>query len=477
MAIGDSQRDDVAIERRRTALMALVAMSIVLGVLALGGVLVWEAAVVSDAALMALIVLYLAAAGQADAPRKAAAASKGEPVARFSMDESARAVLDALPDPVVVVRAGGRVETVNAAARRELRAYSADSTIASLVREPRLLDAVEAALAGGDATEVEYKDAAPRERYFRALIAPFRPGDGAAPHVVVVVRDETAIKRSEAARADFLANASHELRTPLSSLTGFIETLSGHARNDEEARDRFLRIMSEQADRMRRLINDLLSLSRLEQSEHVAPRGSVDLAKVAGEVLDAMAPVARERGVALRLRAEDGVSRIAGDRDEILQVVQNLLENAVKYSAPGGEVMVEVGIAQGASAAAHAPALLAPQAARLTLTNAGDAPDAPQAWLRISDRGRGIERRHLPRLAERFFRCDPEEAAAIAGTGLGLAIVCQIMTRHRGGVAVESARGAGSRFTIYARLLDAAQGRTQALASQASGARAESPAA
>jgi two-component system phosphate regulon sensor histidine kinase PhoR len=409
-------------------------------------------AILSGGSLAALMALYLTAAGQADAPRRAAALASGAPAARFAIDQSARVVLDALPDPVVIVRAGGRLEALNAAARRELRAHGTEAALASLVREPRVLDAVEAALTGGAASAVEYRDAAPRERHLRALVAPFRAGEGEAPRAVVVFRDETAIKRSEAARADFLANASHELRTPLASLTGFIETLGGHARDDEEARDRFLAIMSEQAERMRRLIDDLLSLSRLEQSEHVAPRGSVDLARLAGDVMDAMAPLAEERGVSLRLLTEVESARVAGDRDELVQVVQNLLDNAVKYSAAGGEVTVEVGVADGAVAAAHAPALLAPPAARMTLLDPADNPAGAYGWIRITDRGRGIERRHLPRLSERFFRCDPEDSAAVEGTGLGLAIVRQVMTRHRGGVAVESAPGAGSRFTIYARL-------------------------
>jgi two-component system phosphate regulon sensor histidine kinase PhoR len=452
MATGDSRRDDVAIERRRTALSALAAMIVVLVVLAAGGSLGWGAAAVSIAVLAALVAVYLAAAGQGDASRQAAAGTGGAPVQVFSLDESARLVLDALPDPVVVVRAGGRVEAINAAARRELKAQGGEVAFAALMREPRVLDAVEAALGEGRPGDVEFKDAAPRERHLRALVAPFKAGAGAIPRAVVVIRDESAIKSAEMARADFLANASHELRTPLASLSGFIETLGGHARDDEAARDRFLEIMSEQAERMRRLIDDLLSLSRLEQSEHVAPRGSVDLAKLAGDVADALAPLAADRGVRVKLRRHVETARVAGDRDELVQVVQNLVDNAVKYSVGGGEVVIEVGVSQDAAAAGHADEPLAANAARLTLLDPADNPDADYAWIRVSDEGRGIERRHLPRLSERFFRGDPEEAAGIEGTGLGLAIVRQVMARHRGGVSVESALGTGSRFTVCARL-------------------------
>jgi two-component system phosphate regulon sensor histidine kinase PhoR len=452
MAIGDSQRDDVAIERRRTALIALIVMAGVLFMLAAGGSLDWGAALVAAMALAALVGVYLAAAGQSDAPRRAAAGASGAPVMALTLDESARAVLDALPDPVIVVRAGGRVDAVNAAAQRELKSAAADAPFASLVREPRVLDAVEAALKESRFGDVEYKDAAPRERHLRALVAPFEAGAAPVPRAVIVIRDETAIKRAEAARADFLANASHELRTPLASLSGFIETLSGHARHDEAARDRFLEIMSEQADRMRRLIDDLLSLSRLEQSEHVAPRGSVDLAKLAGDVTDLLAPLAADRGVSVKLRRHVEAARVAGDRDELVQVVQNLVDNAVKYSFGGGDVVVEVGLADSAVLAAHAPEPLATNAVRLTLLDPADNLDAAYAWIRVADQGRGIERRHLPRLSERFFRGDSEDAAGIEGTGLGLAIVRQVMARHRGGVAVESGIGAGSRFTVFARL-------------------------
>jgi two-component system phosphate regulon sensor histidine kinase PhoR len=457
MAIGDSQRDDVAIERRRTAVIAFASFVIVLFVLAAGNALGWGEAFVSAVALGALMAVYLAAARQADGLRQAAAAASGKPAATSAIDDSARAVLDALPDPVAIVRAGGRVEALNAAARRELKAPPSagggvDLPFAALVREPRVLDAVEAAFTQAQLGDVEFKDTAARERHLRALVAPFRIGPGASPRAVVVIRDESAIKQAERARADFLANASHELRTPLASLTGFIETLRGHARDDAAARERFLGIMSAQAERMRRLIDDLLSLSRIEQSEHVAPRGAADLVEIAGDVADALSLIAAERDVKVVLKRDVESARVAGDRDELVQVAQNLVDNALKYSDRGGEVLIEVGVAPNAAAAAQAAEPLAANAARMTLLASADPPDAPYAWIRVSDRGRGIERRHLPRLSERFFRGDPDEVSGVEGTGLGLAIVRQVMARHRGGVAVESALGAGSRFTMFIRL-------------------------
>lgn len=476
MASGDSQRDDVVIERRRTALIGFAAMVVVLIVLASGGALGWGAAVASGAVFAALVAVYLATAGLGDAPRRAATDARGAPDAARGVDEHVRVVLDALPEPVIVVREGGRVDALNAAARRELRALAVDEVFANVVREPQVLEAVLGALNDGRSGEVEFKDAAPRERYLRALVAPIRGPEGETRRAVIVIRDESGIKRAERARADFLANASHELRTPLASLAGFIETLGGHAREDEAARDRFLSIMTQQAERMRRLIDDLLSLSRIEQSEHVPPRGNADLAKIASDVVDALAPLAADRDVTIDLRLGVERARVVGDRDELVQVIQNLVDNAIKYSEDGGKVVVELGVAATATAAGQASAPLSKDSTRLTLLDPGGEPDKPYAWLCVSDQGRGIKREHLPRLSERFFRGDSEDVASTAGTGLGLAIVRHVMARHRGGVTVESALGAGSRFTVFLRCNDAARLGASAATSNENGARAwESP--
>ncbi|MGD2134267.1 MAG: ATP-binding protein, partial [Maricaulaceae bacterium] len=248
----------------------------------------------------------------------------------------------------------------------------------------------------------------------------------------------------------FLANASHELRTPLASLMGFIETLRGHARDDEAARERFLGIISDQAERMRRLIDDLLSLSRIEQTERVTPTDTVNLAAVVEDVADALAPLADDQKVSLEIGQRVADARVLGDRDELVQVVQNLIENAVKYTDPGGRVGIDLGVAVSAQDAFSSAEPLAPDAVRLTLLQPEAPVDGEFAWVRVTDSGRGIERRHLPRLSERFFRGDSDMAASIEGTGLGLAIVRHVMARHRGGLAVESAVGAGSRFTILA---------------------------
>jgi two-component system phosphate regulon sensor histidine kinase PhoR len=246
-------------------------------------------------------------------------------------------------------------------------------------------------------------------------------------------------------RADFLANASHELRTPLASLAGFIETLRGHAKDDVAARDRFLAIMSQQAMRMSRLIDDLLSLSRIELNEHIPPAGDLDLALAAADVLDALGPLAEERKVALEVRAPAaGQAVVVGDRDQIIQVVQNLVDNAIKYAGSGGKVTVEVNADLGIEQVTRAQSA----AACLSLLTPDRGHEVRYAALRVSDSGPGIAREFLPRLSERFYRVEGQKGG-YAGTGLGLAIVKHIINRHRGGLMVESAEGEGAAFTAY----------------------------
>jgi two-component system phosphate regulon sensor histidine kinase PhoR len=249
-------------------------------------------------------------------------------------------------------------------------------------------------------------------------------------------------------RADFLANASHELRTPLASLTLLIETLAGPARDDAPERDRFLSMMQVQADRMRRLIDDLLSLSRIELDEHVPPSDRANLSQVALEVADALAPVAKERGVAIKVVSGEPVT-VVGERFQLAQVVQNLIDNAIKYSPDGSSVEVEIGQAESREAVITAAGRRWPEAGRIALLTPAPVADRSYAFVRVTDSGPGVARRFLPRLGERFFRVEREMGAERGGTGLGLAIVKHIMNRHRGGLLVESEPGRGSAFAAY----------------------------
>ncbi|MCC7266828.1 MAG: ATPase [Caulobacteraceae bacterium] len=361
-----------------------------------------------------------------------------------------REALEALRTPTLIVMGGRQADATdrfgvygNAAARELLRMGPAGARLITLIRDPGVLAAVDLALYEGREARAALVVTGAASRQLAALAKPLA-SDAGTRLALLTLEDETEARRSEQARVDFLANASHELRTPLASLSGFIETLRGHAKDDPAARDRFLDIMQAQADRMFRLVADLTSLSRIEQSEHLAPSEAVDLTAAASDVLDAIAPVAAERQVKLELVAPQDAPVIVGERDQIIQVVQNLVENAIKYSPVGETVKVTVEGAQTATGALRARGGDTARLPLLTPDREGDA----YACVRVEDRGAGIARENLPRLTERFYRVEGQKSGERLGTGLGLAIVKHIVNRHRGGMAVESAAGEGAAFTV-----------------------------
>lgn len=362
-------------------------------------------------------------------------------------------VFEALTDPVLVVSgseaddfAGRRVVLANREARELFRIQRRGSLLVSVLRDPAVLEAIDEALFGRVSRATDYATAGARPRHWRALTRPL-PSPDAVPMALVVLRDETDVRRMELMRVDFLANASHELKTPLASLSGFIETLKGHARDDEKARDRFLDIMSAQAERMSRLVSDLLSLSRIELNEHIPPAGRVDLGRATMDVIDAVSVLSQEAKVTVRLEHDGGATPVTGDRDEILQVVQNLVDNGIKYSLRGGETVITL---KGPVTLEEAQAAAMPGAQRLPLLT----PDRETGEVRymavtVRDHGPGMAREHLPRLTERFYRVEGQKSGDRPGTGLGLAIVKHIINRHRGGLTVESTPGQGSAFTAF----------------------------
>lgn len=322
-------------------------------------------------------------------------------------------VVHAMPDPALVVDLQGMVTLANALASELLEISPEGLHLSASLRVPAVLEAVAAAAAGDGAASVDYEVRVPMPRSFRAHVSPLGEGCG----VLLVLRDLTREQQIERMRADFVANASHELRTPLAALSGFLDTILGAARNDEKAQAKFLGLMRSQADRMRRLIDDLLSLSRIEMNEHVRPSGEVDLVQVASHVRDVLSPMAREFDCDLTVES-DGPLIIAGSRDELVQVVQNLAENALKYGSSGKRVNISV-------------------------RRNGDLAD-----ISVRDHGPGIAEEHIPRLTERFYRVNVQESRSRGGTGLGLAIVKHIVNRHRGRLAITSELGEGSAFTV-----------------------------
>jgi two-component system phosphate regulon sensor histidine kinase PhoR len=388
--------------------------------LAAAGALDWRLAALAALGLVAVAATPLRRNGGASRPLQARP--------RRGAEIRAAALVAALPQPCIVVDRRGVVTMLNARAASAVEGLRVGDPLGFVLRAPVVTEAVDEALADGRPATVEYRETVPLERWFEAHIAPVRldgEAERAPDHVVVTLEDRTAQQRLERTRVDFVANASHELRTPLASLSGFIETLQGAARHDEAARERFLGIMRQQAFRMSRLIDDLLSLSRIELMQHVRPEGVVDVASVVAQTVDALAPLARENKVEVALDLGRGPIEVRGDRDELFRVFENLVENAIKYGAAGGRVEI---------AARPAPA-------------ADGLPDG--AWVSVRDFGPGIPSEHVPRLTERFYRVDTAASREKGGTGLGLAIVKHILARHRGRLAIESRLGEGSSFSVW----------------------------
>jgi len=354
-------------------------------------------------------------------------------VAVTAPDLSKNALLDVLPNPVLILDDGGRVLLNNSAAVPLVGTAATGKHLAALLRNAPLTAAIEDVLKGAAARSVEFRQPVPVERYYRAFVAPVLsdrlPAGTEHRFVVVLLNDLTDARRLETMRVDFVANASHELKTPLASLSGFIDTLRGHAKDDETARARFLDIMADQAGRMRRLIENLLSLSRIELHEHVRPDAVVDFVAVVKEVAEALAPLAAEHDMEISVHTPAGLPKVRGDRDELVQVVQNLTDNALRYGRKGKRVEIE----------------LAPD------TRGG------RSMLRLSvrDFGAGISREHLPRLTERFYRVEGSTLQSKGGTGLGLAIVKHIVSRHEGTLQIESEPEKGSVFSVLIPTIDA----------------------
>ncbi|MBI2256346.1 MAG: PAS domain-containing protein [Proteobacteria bacterium] len=344
-----------------------------------------------------------------------------------------RALLNALPDPVLVLDAQRGISLANLAARDLLGAEIEGTSLLAVLRQPALLMALDAMSRGEVPEPLEMPDIAGH-----AMVAELQPIDLAGAEIgrtLIVFHDVSHLRRAESLRSDFIANVSHELKTPLATLIGFLETLKGPARNDEQARARFLDIMLTEAQRMSRIVADLLSLSRIELNEHQSPEGEADLKRLLASVVDGLTLKAEARGIVIRTPDPSRLPRVPGDADELTQVVQNLVDNALKYCRDQAVVTVSAEIITD-------PALL-----RLHLPYPKGVKAA--VALSVNDQGPGIAREHIPRLTERFYRVDTARSRDLGGTGLGLAIVKHIVNRHRGKLEIQSVLGQGSTFTIY----------------------------
>lgn len=340
-------------------------------------------------------------------------------------------LVDTLPDILIMINDSKQIVRTNRAARAIFGQNLAQKSLRDVIDNDSLMDAINSVIHDLKGREVEFRIEDPVMRDFLAIIERFPVPSAGGISTVITMNDITELKSVEQMRADFVANASHEIRTPLASIKGFIETLLGPAKDDAPAREEFLGIMLDQADRMQQLINDLLSLSKIEMNANSVPIDPVDLGKVVRKEIEHFQRPAMAKGMNLVLDLHDNLPKAKGDANELAQVIHNLVGNAIKYGASNTDIIIK---------------------ARVTTNLPADTKMRNQSrviLLSVRDHGDGIPKQHLPRLMERFYRVDSARTREVGGTGLGLAIVKGIITRHRGALTVESIEGEGSTFSVF----------------------------
>lgn len=339
--------------------------------------------------------------------------------------ELSRVLFEKLPVPLLIITRRGRLSFANAAAHETLQRLAIGQHFAHIIRAPSFVEAVSETLADGKDRSFEFKAFEGGDRHFEARVSMLALGDIFDPEdqAIVQIEDRTQTHRAEMLRSDFIANASHELRTPLASIIGYIETLQNHAREDQDARERFLDIMDREAHRMQRLVDDLMSLSRIELNEHVRPVERVSLNRIAADCVSVFRPIAKREDIDLKVDLDPSNAHVIGDPDQLAQVFTNLIDNAIKYCGDGASIRVH---------------------------GAPESPAHPgRVGVCVSDTGVGIPKDKISRLTERFYRVNVHNSRNKGGTGLGLAIVKHILNRHRGRLEIVSAPGKGSTFTVW----------------------------
>lgn len=340
-------------------------------------------------------------------------------------------LVDTLPDILIMTDLNMKVVRTNRAARNIFGQNLAGKKLFDIIGTDKFRQAVAIVIEDFNGQEIEFFMDDPIHRDFQAIIERFPiPSEGGIA-LVITLNDITQQKRIQRMRADFVANASHEIRTPLASIIGFIETLRGPAKDDPHAREEFLKVMAEQAERMSKLVNDLLSLSKIEMNAHNTPTGKVDLVRMVRSELQHFEWACEKKNVQFRIKLHEGLPLVRGDEDELAQVVRNLISNAVKYTTPDTDIIVT---------------------ARLT----SHIPNDPAMYnlkraiiFSVRDHGEGIPKSHLSRLTERFYRVDSARTRKVGGTGLGLSIVKHVLNRHHGVLEIDSDEGKGSTFNVY----------------------------
>lgn len=345
-------------------------------------------------------------------------------------------LVDTLPDILIMTDDNQIIVRTNRAARNIFGQNLAHRPLAEVIPNRKLLSAMQVVIEDLQGQAVEFHMESPEPRDFQAIIERFPiPSEGGIS-IVITLTDITQQKHVQRMRADFVANASHEIRTPLASIIGFIETLRGPAKDDENAREEFLKVMAEQAERMSKLVNDLLSLSKIEMNARAVPLNKVDMARLIRSEKQHFEWACKQKNVSLRLKLNDNLPAGRGDDDELGQVIRNLIGNAIKYTNADTEVVVSLKLT---SSLPNDPAFRG-------LTRA--------LVFSVQDQGEGIPKEHIPRLTERFYRVDTARARKVGGTGLGLAIVKHVLSRHQGTMTIQSELGKGSTFNVFLPVYD-----------------------
>tara|TARA_R110000782_G_scaffold78276_2_gene154914 strand:- start:64557 stop:65822 length:1266 start_codon:yes stop_codon:yes gene_type:complete len=365
-----------------------------------------------------------------DSPAPAMALSPAAPSIPELMEiEGFRRVVEGMAEPVLVVRRG-KVATANAEALKLLGHHIVGEDVRIAIRHPAAAER----LASGEHIEAPVKidivGLGARNQRWAMQIVPMDESGG-QQRLFVHLSDESGAHAAERVRGDFVANASHELRTPLAAILGFVETLQdAKAGGDPQTRARFLSILENEARRMQQLVDDLMSLSRIEADKYRLPSTLIEMPQLTDEVLQLCRQNLGKRGGDIVSDIADDVPFVQGDRTQISQLLHNLVNNSAKYGRPGTPITVRV-------------------------------LPAPPSMVRIEviDEGEGIAPDHLPRLTERFYRVDSGRSRAMGGTGLGLAIVKHIIERHRGRLDITSTPGKGTTVTVFLPQADATAGK------------------
>jgi len=424
----DEPQASVPVSRLTVVLARIVAQaSLLAGIVGVFAALVLFGEIGIVAALVSFLVVMAAVAALPGSTITVTQTIEAPRPLVISQEDGVSAFADALADPCLVLDRRSVVVHANAAAHRQFPSVSNGNPITFSLRNPELVQAIDLAMRTGAVRTIELHETVPSETWDKVVVSPLRRSGREwfaddERQLVVTFQSLTELKRVDALRSDFIANASHELRTPLASLLGFIDTLLGPAAKDTAAREKFLGIMRGQAERMSKLIDDLLSLSRIEMHQHVRPTGSIDLAGLLREVREGLMMQAKAADVEIRLNLFEGPSTTTGDRGQLYEVFENLLDNAVKYGATGK--FVEVSLAP-----AGRPGF--------------------RHQVTVIDHGPGVEPEHVPRLTERFYRIEADASRKKKGTGLGLAIVKHIVNRHRGQMSIKSKPGEGMRVDVF----------------------------